>query len=103
MRKYEIYIGLSHKDNESILIDKYLFTKELENAFKDNKIPFSYSYINGGYISNDGRYIKEDSVKITLINELKKDKLHFFINTIKEIYHQETVLLVVSDTDTKYI
>ena len=92
-----IYIGLSDSETgiQEHLSDKYLSI--LKNACRSYHIPFSVELINGGYISEDGSFIEENSLILRIIDvpeeittELAKDLCVFFIRRVLWSHHHRS-------------
>ena len=102
VKKTEIYVGLNDSETyeQRFITDKYLSI--LKNVCKNYGVAFSVSTINGGYFHENGTYVEENSLVLTLldtpsetISEIAKDLCVFF--------NQESVLLTESAAEVRYI
>ena len=97
-----IYIGLNDSETHEQIFhtDKYLSL--LKKVCCSYHVAFSVNLINGGYIHEDGTYVDENSLALTLvgvddavIREIAKDLCAFF--------NQESVMVTYQDTEVHFI
>ena len=102
MQERKIYIGL----NDSITLQQKFDTSKymsiLKNVCMAYHVPFSFSLSEGGYIHENGFYVQEKTLIISMIDveentaeEIAKDLCAFF--------HQESVLMTVSEVKSVFI
>ena len=102
VRQACIYIGLNDsKTHEQIFAtDKYISI--LKKVCKAYRTAFSVNQINGGYFHDDGTYVDENSLILTLLDvdekiveEISKDLCAFF--------NQESVLVTYTDAKVRFV
>ena len=102
VRQAMIYVGLNDRDTheQTFETDKYLSV--LKSVCRGYHTAFSVNEINGGYFHEDGSYVEEKTLVLTLletpettIQEIAKDLCAFF--------HQESVMVTYSDCDVVFI
>ena len=100
-KRVDIYVGLGNqnKDKDIETIDS--FKSKLAKHFKKYEVDFSIADQLGGYVREDGSYIVEDSLRITLVGDTKEEDLNEFIDFIKKEYNQETIMVDIVDLDVK--
>ena len=97
-----IYIGM----NDSILHEQKFETEKyisvLKNICKSYKVAFSMNVIDGGYFHDDGTYVEEKTLVLTLLDvdeqtveEIAKDLCAFF--------HQESVMISFSNVMIQFV
>lgn len=99
---YEIIIGVKDKDsNRHLAINDV--KKDLEEAFKQDSVNFSLTLQKGGYVSENGSYVLEESIRIVLIGEHSDEELTYLINKLKKLYNQESLLYIRKEIDQEYV
>ena len=102
MKETRIYIGLNDAETrqQKFSIEKYMGL--LKQICFSYHVAFSVSLSQGGYFHEDGSYVEENSLILTLIDtdpllvdEIAKDLCVFF--------HQESVLITVDEVRAYYI
>lgn len=98
IEKYNFYIGFKDK-NTFIEYNVDDIKKIVTDVCKIEKIGFTMKNCNGSYTCNDGTYITENSLELTIsgINEEKAKKLAL---TFKKILNQECVIVTKELVDT---
>ena len=101
-RQAKIYIGLNDATKHEQLFEKERYVSVLKNVCRSYHTAFSYDVINGGYFHEDGTYVEENSLELTLLDvsdelvkEIAKDLCAFF--------HQESVMVVYSEPEVEFI
>lgn len=101
-KRYDIYIGCKNKYDKNKETFSDFTHRTLKNILTNIELGFSMTSIIGGYPHDDGTYVVEDSVKITVIGTFLEEDINLFINNLKSFYDQETVLLSVTDLEMEY-
>lgn len=98
----QIYIGLNDSISHEQLFDRERYIGVLKNVCRSYHTAFSFDVINGGYFHEDGSYVEETSLKLTLLGcekqlarEIGKDLCVFF--------HQESVMIVFSEPEVEFL
>ena len=98
----KIYVGLNDATKHEQLFEKERYVSVLKNVCRSYHTAFSYDVINGGYFHEDGTYVEENSLELTLLDvsdelvkEIAKDLCAFF--------HQESVMVVYSEPEVEFI
>lgn len=78
-------------------------TKRLEEYFCDYRFGFSLSHQIGGYMSDDGKFVLEKSIRITTIGLYSDDQYKLFINGFKKLFDQESVLVCKQKIESNYL
>ena len=99
---YELNIGIKDKDNNHHLTLEGVKT-DLENVFKKFSLNFSLSLQKGGYVSENGEFVFEDSVKLVFIDQIEEERLLRFVNAVKETYNQESILYIRREIEQEYV
>ena len=101
-RQAKIYVGLNDATKHEQLYEKERYISVLKNVCRSYHTAFSFDVINSGYFHEDGTYVEENSLELTLldvsdelVNEIAKDLCAFF--------HQESVMVVYSQPEVEFI
>lgn len=97
-----IYIGLNDAVTHEQKFDTDTYISILKNVCKSYHAAFSMQVINGGYFHEDGSYVDENSLALTLlgipdktVEEIAKDLCAFF--------NQESVMVTKSEAEVCFI
>lgn len=91
-KRTDIYVGISNRENK-----KGEFVKRLLIYCKEKKIDFSIIDQVGGYVFDNGNYMVEKSLRITLIGDYSDDYIKEFVDVVKKDYNQESILVNVRE------
>ena len=101
-RRYTISVGMNDKDSHEQRFDSEKIVKLAHNCCRAYGCAYSTSLIDGGYIHENGDYVVEKSIAITLIDpeeavveELAKDLCAFL--------HQESVMISVDEVTNYFL
>ena len=100
--KYELIYGIEYnKDKKSVgyvNIDNFL--KDIAASFGG----YSKTINEGGYIMSDGTLVQELSSTITILTAVNSDILiEGFANILKQLYSQESVIIVRTTIKGRFI
>lgn len=102
VRQTQIYVGLNDSDTYQQKFETERYISILKKVCKGYRVAFSMSLINGGYFHDDGTYVEENSLMLTLldvdeqtIEEIAKDLCAFF--------HQESVMVSSSEAEVHFV
>ena len=98
----KIYVGLNDSETMKQEHETARYISVLKTVCSSYHVPFSVSLAQGGYMHEDGRYVEELTLVISLIdvdnriiNEIARDLCVFF--------HQESVLITEDRVRAYYI
>lgn len=98
--EFEIYIGC--KDSQ--IQDEIVSREELEDIvvsfFERNNIDFSLVQTGGGYLNEDGVFVLEDSLCISIIGDSDLDILGL-AKSLSMYMNQETAMVVKTSAKSK--
>lgn len=100
--RYQIMVGLNDAQTRRQEFSTEQFQKILYNVCKGYHVAFSVSGLHGGYFHDDGMFVTENSLCLTLIgpddrmvDEIAKDICAFF--------HQESVLVTRDTVECRFV
>ena len=102
VNKHQIFIGLNDSVTRQQMFSTEIFQKIVCNVCKGYRVAFSVSDLHGGYFHDDGTFVSENSLCLTLIgaddgmvDEIAKDICAFF--------HQESVMVTKTAEDCRFV
>ncbi len=102
VRQTQIYVGLNDSDTYQQKFETEKYVSILKRVCQGYHVAFSMSLINGGYFHDDGTYVEENTLMLTLldvdeqtIEEIAKDLCAFF--------HQESVMVSTSEAEVRFV
>ena len=102
MKRYDIYLGCKNTDYKDENTRAQV-KKQISKILCQSQLGFSITNQLGGYLHEDGTYIIEDSLKITLIGDIEKAELEKYVKALKDEYNQEKILVISRNIDVSYI
>lgn len=100
--RYEICVGFNDGDEKIQKYSEETYEKIITNVCKGYKVCYSISKMSGGFIHEDGTFVKENSACIMLIGvtdeqveEIAKDLCAFF--------NQASVMIIKSDVSVTFV
>ncbi len=94
MLESRIYVGLLDKDTRKQMFDISDYKLRLREICKVYKAPFFVTFMEGGYFHDDGSWVEENSLMVTLLN-VPEDTVYSIARDICEKFHQESVIIVM--------
>ena len=102
MRQSTIYVGLNDAETHVQKYDTEKYLAILKTVCHAYRVAFSVHTVNGGYFHEDGSYVEETTLTLTLldvpettIREIAKDLCAFF--------HQESVMVTTEAADMFFV
>lgn len=99
MKETKIYVGLNDAYEHEQLFETSKYIKVLRTVCKNYGVAFSVASIGGGYFHEDGTYVDENTLVLTLIDvddsiitEIARDLCIFF--------RQESVMITKGEIET---
>ena len=92
MLEARIYVGLRDKDSHEQRFDTEKYKSVLKKICKSYRAPFSIQLIEGGYFHDDGTWVEENTLLITLIG-LPRKTVYEIASDVCTFFHQESVMI----------
>ena len=92
MIEARIYVGLRDRESHEQKFDTEKYKSILKNVCKNYQAPFSLQVIEGGYFHDDGSWVDESTLLITLIDTPQK-KVYEIARDVCTFFHQESVMI----------
>lgn len=102
MEQSTIYVGLNDADSHVQKFDTERYLAILKNVCHAYRVAFSVHIVDGGYFHEDGSYVEEKTLTLSLLDvpgktvrEIARDLCAFF--------HQESVMVSVSSAEVFFV
>lgn len=92
MLESRIYVGLDDRDSHEQHFDTDHYKSVLKTVCKNYKAPFSLQVIEGGYFHDDGSWVEENSLLITLIG-IPRKTVYRIAKDVCTLFNQESVMI----------
>ena len=92
MIESRIYVGLCDRDSHEQIYDTETYKEALKNICRNHKSPFSLQVIEGGYFHDDGSWVDENTLLITLIGTPQM-VVYKIAKEVCTAFHQESVMI----------
>ena len=100
-KRLDIYVGLTDRKHNRLENVKTI-RNEFSSYFTDERIDFTITDLIGGYVLENGEYMVEDSIKISVDGISDKEIIKEFTDEVKKILDQESVLVDLTDIELEY-
>ena len=87
-----IYVGLNDAEmhEQKFSTEKYLSI--LKKVCRSYRVAFSVNKVDGGYIHEDGTYVEETTLKLTLM-DIPKETVEEIARDLCAFFHKESVMI----------
>ena len=92
MLEARIYVGLRDRDSREQIFETDRYKAVLKDICKGYGTPFSVQVIEGGYFHDDGAWVDENTLLITLVGAPRKT-VYDIASDVCTIFHQESVMI----------
>lgn len=99
---YNVFIGFNDKDTYKQVISTENIIEMINKVCFQRNVGFSMTTSKGGYIHDNGTYVFEESIQLSLIGITKEMALEI-AKTLKKMLNQECVFVNVYNSVDTYI
>ncbi len=92
MLEARIYVGLRDKSVREQLFDTEKYKSVLKNVCMNYHAPFSLQVIEGGYCHDDGTWVDENTLLVTLIG-IPGKKIYEIARDLCTFFRRESVMI----------
>ena len=92
MIESRIYVGLSDRDSHEQIYETETYKEALKKICRNHKSSFSLQVIEGGFFHNDGSWVDENTLLITLIGTPQM-VVYKIAKEVCTAFHQESVMI----------
>ena len=98
----EIYVGLNDRITHKQKYEKEKYISILKKVCKSYHTAFSFDVIEGGYFHEDGTYVEETSLCVTLL-DAKEELVKEIAKDLCAFFDQESVMVVYAKTQVEFV
>lgn len=102
MVETRIYVGLNDAQTKTQMFDTQQYLQQLKKLCFTYHVPFSVGTEEGGYFHEDGEYVEEKTLVLTLI-DAEKETVRKIAKDLCALFRQESVLVTEDDVKGCYI
>ena len=95
MLEARIYVGLHDKDSHAQRHETEAYKSVLKEICKSYQVPFSLQVIEGGYFHDDGAWVEENTLLVTLIGA-PRIKVYRIAKELCTAFNQESVMITAN-------
>lgn len=96
MLESRIYVGLHDRTTHEQIYETDSYKRVLKEVCKVYQTPFSLMVMEGGYYHDDGTWVDENTLMVTLIGAPRKTVYNIARN-LCTLFHQETVMITTGN------
>ena len=102
MVETRLYVGLNDAETKKQMFETEQYMEQLKKLCFTYHVPFSVGIEEGGYFHENGEYVEEKTLVLTLI-DAEKDTIQNIAKDLRTLFHQESVLLTEDEVRGCYI
>lgn len=102
MRQAMIYVGLNDAETHEQKFSTDMYLSVLKHVCRGYHTAFSVNEISGGYFHEDGTYVEEKTLVLTLL-DISETTIQEIARDLCAFFHQESVMVTYSDCDVVFI
>jgi len=102
MKQYAIYIGLNDAVTHEQRFDTEKYRSILKNVCRSYHTPFSVHVVEGGYFHDDGTYVDERTLVLTVL-DAEPETIREIAGDLCAFFRQESVMVTQSDAEVFFI
>ena len=102
MVETRLYIGLNDAETKKQIFETEQYVEQLKNLCFTYHVPFSMAFEEGGYFHENGEYVEEKTLVLTLI-DAEKDIIQKIAKDLCGLFNQESILVTEGNIKGCYI
>lgn len=102
MQQTTIFVGLNDADTHVQKFDTERYLSILKKVCRAYRVAFSVNTVNGGYFHDDGSYVEETTLSLTLL-DVPKETVTEIAQDLCAFFHQESVLVTEAAANAYFI
>ena len=102
MRQTMIYVGLNDAQTHEQKYDTEKYLSILKTVCHAYSVAFSVHTVDGGYFHEDGSYVEERTLVLTLM-DVPEGMIHEIAKDLCAFFHQESVMVTNSAAEVFFI
>ena len=102
VRQTQIYIGLNDSGTYTQKFETEKYVSILKRVCQGYRVAFSMSLINGGYFHDDGTYVEENTLMLTLL-DVDEETIEEIAKDLCAFFNQESVMVSSSEAEVRFV
>lgn len=102
MAETRLYIGLNDAQTKKQIFETEQYVEQLKKLCFTYHLPFSVDYEEGGYFHEDGEYVEEKTLVLTLI-DVEWDTIRKMAKDLCGLFNQESILVTEDSVRGCYV
>lgn len=102
MNQSVIYIGLNDSVTHEQKFETEKYISILKNVCMSYHVAFSVNKVNGGYFHEDGSYVEENTLELTVLGQTPK-MIREIATDLCTFFHQESVMVTSSEAEVYFV
>ena len=102
MVETRLYIGLNDAETKKQIFETEQYVEQLKKLCFTYHVPFSMAFEEGGYFHENGEYVEEKTLVLTLI-DAEKDIIQKIAKDLCGLFNQESILVTEGNIKGCYI
>ncbi len=102
MAETRLYVGLNDAQTRQQKYETEKYVEQLKKICFTYHIPFSIGFEEGGYFHENGEYVEEKTLVLTLI-DAEKDTVRNIAKDLCALFNQESVLITEDTVSGSYV
>ena len=102
VRQTQIYIGLNDSSTYTQKFETEKYVSILKRVCQGYRVAFSMSLINGGYFHDDGTYVEENTLMLTLL-DVDEETIEEIAKDLCAFFNQESVMVSSSEAEVHFV
>ncbi|MBQ6653960.1 MAG: DUF3574 domain-containing protein [Erysipelotrichaceae bacterium] len=102
VRQTTIYIGLNDSETKTQIHETDKYIEILKIVCQNYHVAFSVNMVNGGYFHDDGTYVEENTLVLTLL-DVEKEVIQEIAQDLCAFFHQESVMVTSSLSEVYFV
>jgi len=98
----QIYIGLNDAKSHVQIFETEKYLGIMKDVCRNYHVAFSVHTVNGGYFHDDGSYVEENTLVLTLM-DTPKETIEEIAKDLCVFFHQESVMISTSRSEVCFI
>ena len=102
MRQTSIYVGLNDADTHQQKNGTEKYLSILKSVCHAYHVAFSVHTVVGGYFHEDGSYVEENTLVLTLM-DVPDDTIEEIAKDLCAFFHQESVMVASAASEVRFV
>ena len=102
MLETRLFIGLNDAETKKQIFETELYVKQLKKLCFTYHVPFSVAFEEGGYFHENGEYVEEKTLVLTLI-DAEADIIQKIAKDLCGLFNQESILVTENNVKGCFI